>query len=301
MKKRLLILLLATMCVTACGNSISATEESTKSDIEAELDDLNSISESYGNLLGAKDSINKTFDVVKDVTVAQTIETEAEEIDADESIVEEITSGDITVEETKAEVIVAEEVVANDQRIENCLTKISRLTDAYVELIEHDHELDLAIQNDIENLTYDSFALEGYTFADGEEFGTSFCIYNTGVQYYYQYINENGNFYKMADWMSEQPDRDIVAEKYMDDDDTDTNNIMLMEAIAVAKFLSGCTNIEAVDLVETKEFVISDVTSEYAASLLCDGVSGLTAIFDQEGNLLNIRTPEDWVYETTFN
>ena len=76
--------------------------------------------------------------------------------------------------------------------------------------------------------------------------------------------------------------------------DNDTNGIILVEAIRVLPFLASCEAVHGTDLVETTEYVMGDYTSAYAIQLNCDGNTGLTAVFDSDGNLMNICSSDDF-------
>ena len=74
----------------------------------------------------------------------------------------------------------------------------------------------------------------------------------------------------------------------------ETRTIIMYEAVGVLPFLASCEAVHGTDLVETTEYVMGDYTSAYAIPLNCDGNTGLTAVFDADGNLMNICSSDDF-------
>jgi len=204
------------------------------------------------------------------------------------------------VEAEEPEII--EEVVEEpkDTRMEDGVAKVYKVVDAYKDILEHDHELDLSLQNDVEKMLADTFYLEGYNFQNGKDFFYGYGIYSTLMNYYYQYVNNDSGYFSIADWISQQPDEDTVIKMYIDGEPESTNDMMMFEAICVAKFLLECESVEGKELIETTEYNVSGVQSAYTITLNCDGNEDLVAVFDVDNNLLNIRTTDEWEYTYTF-
>ena len=81
---------------------------------------------------------------------------------------------------------------------------------------------------------------------------------------------------------------------FTDEGENKTNTIIMFEAVGVLPFLASCEAVHGTDLVETTEYVMGDYTSAYAIPLNCDGNTGLTAVFDADGNLMNICSSYDF-------
>ena len=155
----------------------------------------------------------------------------------------------------------------------------------------------MVIPFQIEKLEMNSASLEDYYFADGEEITKNTTIYAIGIEYYNNYVNNNGEHYNMAIWMSNQSSEESVRNKYFTEElgvSYNTNNKLLMEAIAVANYLKNCKSVEGLEVVETAEYIVNDIKSAYAIPLNCDGDTSLTAVFDENNNLLQIWTPDGW-------
>ena len=92
------------------------------------------------------------------------------------------------------------------------------------------------------------------------------------------------------------PDENSIRSKYgiTDKGENNTNTIIMYEAVGVLPFLASCEAVHGTDLVETTEYVMGDYTSAYAIPLNCDGNTGLTAVFDADGNLMNICSSDDF-------
>ena len=204
-----------------------------------------------------------------------------------------------SVEEEKTEV--SEDVTEVGEQsftIEDGMTKVNRLMEAHQTLLRQDKELENAVQADTENLTGDHvISLISYTTADSKTIQTKSCIYATAIVYYNEYVNNNGEYYDFAEWLSSQANDMAIRSnvKGLDKDSIDnTNNVLLLEAIGVVAYLENCTSVTGTDVIESTDYTISGVQSAYIIPLDCDGDTSLTAVFDSDGNLLNICSADDW-------
>ncbi len=208
--------------------------------------------------------------------------------------------GTESVAETEAVAATEENTEGEDNRLEEGMTKVYTLIDAYNDLLsQHKYAEDL-LQADVESLDDAELGNLGLVTADGNEIQTVFGYYSVLITYYFDYANNGikyGDGYSdFSELSAKIPDLKSIMTKYgfTDEGDNDTNEIILVEAIRVLPFLASCEAVHGTDLVETTEYVMSDYTSAYAIPLNCDGNTGLTAVFDADGNLMNICSSDDF-------
>lgn len=208
--------------------------------------------------------------------------------------------GTESVAETEAVASTEENTEGEDNRLEEGMTKVYTLIDAYNDLLsQHKYAEDL-LQADVESLDDAELGNLGLVTADGNEIQTVFGYYSVLITYYFDYANNGikyGDGYSdFSELSAKIPDLKSIMTKYgfTDEGDNDTNEIILVEAIRVLPFLASCEAVHGTDLVETTEYVMGDYTSAYAIPLNCDGNTGLTAVFDADGNLMNICSSDDF-------
>ncbi len=244
-------------------------------------------------LMSSLSACGKTEDTTTDKPAAEaSVETEqTSEAEA---------AGTETVAETEAVAATEENTEGEDNRLEEGMAKVYTLIDAYNDLLsQHKYAEDL-LQADVETIDDAELGNLGFVTADGNEIQTVFGYYSVLITYYYDYVNNGikyGDGYSdFSELASQIPDAKSIMEKYgfVDEGDNDTNEIILVEAIRVASFLASCEAVHGTDLVETTEYVMGDYTSAYAIPLNCDGNTGLTAVFDADGNLMNICSSDDF-------
>lgn len=227
----------------------------------------------------------------------KTEDTTTDKPEAEASVETEQTSeaaGTESVAETE------ENTEGEDNRLEEGMTKVYTLIDAYNDLLsQHKYAEDL-LQADVETIDDAELGNLGLTTADGNEIQTDFGYYSVLITYYFDYVNNGikyGDGYSdFSELAAQIPDENSIMEKYgfVYGGDNDTNGIILVEAIRVLPFLASCEAVHGTDLVETTEYVMGDYTSAYAIPLDCDGNTGLTAVFDVDGNLMNICSSDDF-------
>lgn len=209
-------------------------------------------------------------------------------------------AGTESVAETEAVAATEENPEGEDNRLEEGMEKVYTLIDAYNDLLsQHKYAEDL-LQADVESLDDAELGNLGLVTADGNEIQTVFGYYSVLITYYFDYANNGikyGDGYSdFSELSAKIPDLKSIMTKYgfTDEGDNDTNEIILVEAIRVLPFLASCEAVHGTDLVETTEYVMGDYTSAYAIPLNCDGNTGLTAVFDADGNLMNICSSDDF-------
>ena len=208
--------------------------------------------------------------------------------------------GTESVAETEAVAATEENPEGEDNRLEEGMTKVYTLIDAYNDLLsQHKYAEDL-LQADVETLDDAELGNLGLTTADGNEIQTNYGYYSVLITYYYNYAN-NGikygdGYLDFSELASQIPDEKSIMAKYgfTDEGSNNTNTVIMYEAVGVLPFLASCEAVHGTDLVETTEYVMGDYTSAYTIPLNCDGNTGLTAVFDADGNLMNICSSDDF-------
>ena len=208
--------------------------------------------------------------------------------------------GTESVAETEAVAATEENTEGEDNRLEEGMTKVYTLIDAYNDLLsQHKYAEDL-LQADLETEDDAELGNLGLATADGNEIQTDFGYYSVLITYYYDYVNNGikyGDGYSdFSELAAQLPDEKSVMAKYgfVDEGNNSENGIIMAEAVRVLPFLASCEAVHGTDLVETTEYVMGDYTSAYAIPLNCDGNTGLTAVFDADGNLMNICSSDDF-------
>lgn len=209
-------------------------------------------------------------------------------------------AGTESVAETEAIAATEENTEGEDNRLEEGMTKVYTLIDAYNDLLsQHKYAEDL-LQADLETEDDAELGNLGLATADGNEIQTVFGYYSVLITYYYDYVNNGikyGDGYSdFSELAAQLPDEKSVMAKYgfVDEGNNSENGIIMAEAVRVLPFLASCEAVHGTDLVETTEYVMGDYTSAYAIPLNCDGNTGLTAVFDADGNLMNICSSDDF-------
>lgn len=245
-------------------------------------------------LMSSLSACGKTEDTTNDKPAAEaSVETEQTSEAA----------GTESVAETEAVAATEENTEGEDNRLEEGMTKVYTLIDAYNDLLsQHKYAEDL-LQADVESLDNAELGNLGFVAADGNEFVKVGGYYSVLIKYYFDYVNNNikygdgySDFYELA---SQIPNEKSVMELFgfpydSTDEKSTTNDMIMYEAVGVLPFLASCEAVHGTDLVETTEYVMGDYTSAYAIPLNCDGNTGLTAVFDADGNLMNICSSDDF-------
>ena len=267
MKKRIIILLgiIMTMSLIACGK----TEPVMKND-----------------------STDTTVNTTDDTSAV--VEENNEDITTDETVED-------TVDIPEEPVLTEEEI--KEQKIEAGMEKVDRLLEAYDYLV-NGTVYDRAIQCNIEYLdgAMGGDELKNYTTKDGlkpvEYTETERGIWSVGIVYYDSVINGGNEPYDLAEWVVKQESNkaiiDYIPGFYELGEEWTTNDVLFMEAIGLCPYLKSKNEIKANYLFETDAYTISGMTSSYGIILDCDGNLDLIAVFDEEGNMLNICTPIEW-------
>lgn len=233
---------------------------------------------------------NETADsgTVQTVSTEENLQTETEEVTEQET------------EQLAAETETEEKV--EDERLTAGMEKIYTMIDAYNELIHQHKYVEDQLQYAVENLKFDVYADFYLTAGDGNDYTMTGGVNAVLSKYYFDYVNNGikygdgyGDFNDLA---AQIPSENEIMNSYNEYAD-DTNDVLMMEAIRVTPFLNTCSSIQGLDVVETTDYVLGDYTSAYVIPLDCDGNTDLTAVFDADGNLLNIRSGDNFPYVFT--
>ena len=209
-------------------------------------------------------------------------------------------AGTETVAETEAVAATEENTEGEDNRLEEGMEKVYTLIDAYNDLLSQHKDAEDLLQADLETEDDAELGNLRLTTADGNEIQTVFGYYSVLITYYFNYVNNGikyGDGYSDFNELAAQiPDEKSIMAKYgfVDEGNNSENGIIMAEAVRVLPFLASCEAVHGTDLVETTEYVMGDYTSAYAIPLNCDGNTGLTAVFDADGNLMNICSSDDF-------
>ncbi len=98
-------------------------------------------------------------------------------------------AGTESVAETEAVAATEENTEGEDNRLEEGMTKVYTLIDAYNDLLsQHKYAEDL-LQADVESLDDAELGNLGFVTADGNEIQTNYGYYSVLITYYYDYVN----------------------------------------------------------------------------------------------------------------
>ena len=247
--------------------------------------------------------------------VAEEMETEASE----EQETTETTQEETTQEETTEEAEEISEEIEFDRDM--AMTKFTNLLNARNALFANAIE-----DNDLSNLNFyyiaenlrsalDINLLNIQTKDESNilDMKTNW-IYSTFIQkYFYDYVNNDTGYYSLKEWINSHTEEEIFLlyhSFYGEDIDEkksiNTNNVIMLEASGLLKyFADNYENMRLGDLRKGDECEF-DWVSENSSSEI-SGISvyyelpiyineeycGATAVYDEEGNLLNVVTNED--------
>lgn len=186
----------------------------------------------------------------------------------------------------------------------NAVEKFQLLNDAYWDILDKndDHgSLFLKVtQNNFEMLTRDydieNGELEMYT-ADGNRLNDIFGVGTVLTYYYNNRINNNEDWYDIAEWVSQfETEDDMINQFSYFGGNGDSNEDFMSGVIAYASTISKADEItfgEPEYEIDHYEFP-NGVVAYYTMPIIIDGNDyGLDAVFDEDGNLINV-----WDFDT---
>lgn len=179
--------------------------------------------------------------------------------------------------------------------------KVAELFNARNELFKHGKvDTDLNFLVAAETLT-GGIELTGIKTADGFNTDEDFRPkHATVTNYLYDYVNKNSGYYELGSYLTSHT-YDEIIDKYssnLRNESVDTDMVTMMEAPGVIPYLlENLDNLTFGDLISGEECTaapVSDVKVYYEMPILINNEKcGVTAVFDESGNLLNLITVDE--------
>lgn len=193
------------------------------------------------------------------------------------------------------------------------IEKLIKVHEAYDTLMSQNKTLEYCTQWCLENLSV-GYVFEGLKTADGQDLTENpyaFDSYMSIIQnYYYDYINNNGDYFDFYEYVTTHNYDDIiitdVAEYYDKTERIVCDNLGMyytLTSISDGKEVTIANITDDID--ETISMASKDGMKNvaYKCDILIDGeASGFTMLFDSEGNFLNFKTTDaaDDLFVTSF-
>ncbi|MBQ9120074.1 MAG: PT domain-containing protein [Lachnospiraceae bacterium] len=202
-----------------------------------------------------------------------------------------------------------------DKIMSDGLVKVSRLIEAYNDIIEYGDLFEHCLQHDVEHLSMLTIETAMAVLLDCYMNDTEpiiwgpkgdviiqqkYTVQATLAVYYDNYVNNNGSYYNILEWLRSQESEEEIIKMCMDPKSTNTSDRLLIDAIACANFLKNCESITGEKIYEYKNLLVNGIPSSYAIQLNCDGDKNLLMIFDNYGNLLNLVPKNDKNFESKY-
>lgn len=226
-----------------------------------------------------------TVDVIES-TVENTVE-DTTNVNTETTVVE--TVEETTVESSSDGVEIGDNF--NDNRLDEGMAKIYKGLQAYNDLVSHGGTLNEMLQDLTENLETVKYDLDHPVTKDGLPIQSSMGVYGAILNYYWNYINEDSGYYDIGEWISNQENDDsLFSNKICNwEKDATTNDECLIEFIGVMNFMNQCDQIVGTDVIKADENTpMQYLNPSYYIPLNCDGNTYFIAVFDADGNLLNV-------------
>lgn len=238
-------------------------------------------------------SCGNTVDTTKDTT-----STKIEDISVKDT--------EVAVVETEASIEEAVTEEATEQpfvfTLDYGMEKVNMIKNAYNDLVSNstDKPVETAILHDYKNFISGTYTGGDYQYPDGT-YLSKWGEYATGALYMNNYINNGTGYYDFSEWLNSQEDDKMLSLCGFPEDGIggDSNDILMEGTFLTAEYLNSCTEITG-ELVESTDYTIAGIQSAYVINLTCDGKTGGSAIFDAEGQLLNIREESGSDFETAM-
>lgn len=183
--------------------------------------------------------------------------------------------------------------------LEDGLKKVNTVKAAYNDLTANsaDKEIETAVLTDYKNFISGTFSGDDIwiQYASGENLMTSKTELAIGALYMDNYINQGTGYYDFATWLENQDESTMLSHcglTELSSDRQNSDDLLMVGTFLAAEFLGGCSDISG-ELVQSSEYTIAGVPSAYVIKLTCDGKTGGTAVFDADGNFLNIVMEEN--------
>lgn len=229
---------------------------------------------------------------------------------------EESQTAEMTETETEAETDTEPEFLTDGTFDEkDAMYRIDRLLMAYKDLILSNKETEYNLLDRAEKLdhmgtiipkTKDGIELNVTTEeADERKVGPGAAAWCVVRNYFYNYVNNNGEYYDFADYIENHTYDEILHEVNSDSDlerfyHGNTNEFIMAETLGVTLYLYEAKSIEIGEIYDKENFTMgitsmNDTEVAYEATILVDGeFTGLTALYDENGKMLNITSNDDF-------
>ena len=237
------------------------------------------------------DSSTITVNVIES-TVENTVE-DTTNVNTETTAVETIE--ETTVESSSDGVEIGDNF--NDNRLDEGMAKIYKGLQAYNDLVSHGGTLNEMLQDLTENLEPEKYDLDHPVTKDGLPIQTAMGVYGAILNYYWNYINEDSGYYDIGEWIDNQENNadlfsNIICKWPKENDNT--NDKCMLEFIGIMNFMNQCNQIVGTDVIEADENTpMQYLNPSYYIPLNCDGNTNFAAVFDSEGNLLNVCNFDD--------
>lgn len=182
------------------------------------------------------------------------------------------------------------------------MNKVTDLFNARNELFRNGKvETDLNFLVAIEQVCagIDKYQSTSITTADGISIdGDGTIKWAAVANYFYDYVNNNCGYYDLGEYITTNNSDDILNKYLNGNVFGDTDNLMMYEAVGIIPYLlENLDNLSFGDLISGEDCTIapvSDVEVYYELPILiCDEKCGVTAVFDESGNLLNLISVDE--------
>lgn len=227
-------------------------------------------------------------------SVGTSVEESVVETVVEETTIEEVVS---IVEET------TEEVVEDPTSESNSTAQIIKLLETYKGIMNGDDVYIKMAQDNCETFN-GKWDMDNTKFADGTSCTQLYTIISIATEYYENCLAGNEPWDTVT-WMSQQVcEKDVLLMNFNENGETDEGcDTKLWNATYVVPYLANQSSIELINRVETDEYKFTNgQISKYTYDLIINGVenTGFKAVYDSEGNLLNIVLPDDFVLPEEF-
>jgi len=252
---------------------------------------------------------NGNAEVVESNTVTEEVQTVEPEVEVEptEEVKEDSDAEKDTPEEEAEEKTFADTGLTEEYAVEN----LSRAIDAYKKLYENkDKVFETNVVCYMESARSNLYLAEaeskdGYTLGDEtDEYGSKYILETTYeslyLQYFDNYINNNGEYYDFTDYYKECNYLDLV-DYSKDERETDTSKVFMWNTTWIPSITikGGETSIENItdDIsIQYNDIWVpegKDGKVAWQCDIYVDGEdTGLKMVFDKDGNFLNINDEE---------
>ncbi len=269
-----------------------------------------------GLLLGMTACGNASQETAETVTEAETTtktatteQTEEASTEILESTTEESTEATETstaqaeTEQTESSTEVEEKTIFDTNA---AIQKFTKLLNAREYLLENGDNIDLDCYYGAEQMSPgwspNVVKWNGVVTKDGlnpeeDSLETTYLLVAVTSNYLYDYVNNDTGFYHFSDYISANTYDDIVNKFFVDGAEWTTDVSMFNAALVLKGLTDNAASLQPQELVTEAPFSIEKVSGievAYELPIYLNGEDlGLSAVFDKDGNMLNIVLAKD--------